>query len=181
MKTNESGRSMIEMLGVLAIIGVLSIGGIAGYSKAMGKHRVNKTIDQITQIVSSTRSLFYGHKSYAALDDSTADLVKKGHLFPDELGTGTGTNPFGGNVTIKSTKKTSTDSKNKAFSITYTLIPEEACIDLITQDWGSGARSGFVSIKVGSKTFESSPVSLINATDNAACNGQNNTITWSFY
>ena len=26
--TNESGRSMVEMLGVLAIIGVLSIGGI---------------------------------------------------------------------------------------------------------------------------------------------------------
>ena len=34
---NEKGRSMIEMLGVLAIIGVLSVGGIAGYSKAMMK------------------------------------------------------------------------------------------------------------------------------------------------
>ena len=33
----SSGRSMIEMLGVLAIIGVLSVGGIAGYSKAMQK------------------------------------------------------------------------------------------------------------------------------------------------
>ena len=32
---NFFGRSMIEMLGVLAIIGVLSVGGIAGYSKAM--------------------------------------------------------------------------------------------------------------------------------------------------
>ena len=30
MKKNESGRSMVEMLGVLAIIGVLSVGGIAG-------------------------------------------------------------------------------------------------------------------------------------------------------
>ena len=28
---NQNGRSMIEMLGVLAIIGVLSVGGIAGY------------------------------------------------------------------------------------------------------------------------------------------------------
>ena len=37
MRVNESGRSMIEMLGVLAIIGVLSVGGIAGYSKAMNK------------------------------------------------------------------------------------------------------------------------------------------------
>ena len=38
---------MVEMLGVLAIIGVLSIGGIAGYSKAMEKHKLNKTIDEI--------------------------------------------------------------------------------------------------------------------------------------
>lgn len=35
MNFNQSGRSMIEMLGVLAIIAVLSVGGIAGYSKAM--------------------------------------------------------------------------------------------------------------------------------------------------
>ena len=35
MKNNQFGRSMIEMLGVLAIIGVLSVGGIFGYSKAM--------------------------------------------------------------------------------------------------------------------------------------------------
>ena len=44
MIKNENGRSMIEMLGVLAIIGVLSVGGIAGYSKAMMKYKVNKTI-----------------------------------------------------------------------------------------------------------------------------------------
>ncbi len=39
---NQKGRSMIEMLGVLAIVGILSVGGIAGYSKAMTKYRINK-------------------------------------------------------------------------------------------------------------------------------------------
>ena len=39
---NESGRSMVEMLGVLAIIGVLSIGGIAGYTMAMNHYRANE-------------------------------------------------------------------------------------------------------------------------------------------
>ena len=34
-KNEQSGRSMVEMLGVLAIIGVLSVGGIAGYSKVV--------------------------------------------------------------------------------------------------------------------------------------------------
>ena len=45
MKKLESGRSMVEMLGVLAIIGVLSVGGIAGYSLGMRKHRANGVAD----------------------------------------------------------------------------------------------------------------------------------------
>lgn len=47
-----SGRSMIEMLGVLAIIGVLSVGGIAGYSKAMQKWRTNKIIADYNMLIS---------------------------------------------------------------------------------------------------------------------------------
>ena len=45
----QSGRSMIEMLGVLAIVGVLSIGGIVGYDYAINKHRANETIKDLTQ------------------------------------------------------------------------------------------------------------------------------------
>ncbi len=44
-KTQESGRSMVEMLGVLAIIGVLSVGGIAGYTMAMNRYRANEVVD----------------------------------------------------------------------------------------------------------------------------------------
>ena len=47
MFQNQSGRSMVEMLGVLAIIGVLSIGGIAGYRYAMNKYRANEIINEI--------------------------------------------------------------------------------------------------------------------------------------
>ena len=50
------GRSMVEMLGVLAIIGVLSVGAIAGYSKAMRKYRLNKQAEQINSILNSTLS-----------------------------------------------------------------------------------------------------------------------------
>ena len=47
----QYGRSMIEMLGVLAIIGVLSVGGIAGYSKAMEKWKVNKAMEDYSDII----------------------------------------------------------------------------------------------------------------------------------
>ena len=48
---SQYGRSMIEMLGVLAIIGVLSVGGIAGYSKAMEQFRINKAISEYSMLI----------------------------------------------------------------------------------------------------------------------------------
>ena len=46
----QCGRSMIEMLGVLAIIGVLSVGGIAGYSKAMEMYKINRQRVQLSEL-----------------------------------------------------------------------------------------------------------------------------------
>ncbi len=50
-KVMQCGRSMIEMLGVLAIIGVLSVGGIAGYSKAMEKWKADKAINEYSYLI----------------------------------------------------------------------------------------------------------------------------------
>ena len=43
----DSGRSMVEMLGTLAIIGVLSVGGIAAYSYGMDKYRANTIMNDV--------------------------------------------------------------------------------------------------------------------------------------
>ena len=48
-----AGRSMVEMLGVLAIIGVLSVGAISGYSKAMMKYRLNKQAEQLNTVINA--------------------------------------------------------------------------------------------------------------------------------
>ncbi|MDD3669360.1 MAG: hypothetical protein PHX68_03705 [Alphaproteobacteria bacterium] len=44
-KRTESGRSMVEILGILAIVAVLTIGGILGYGYAVGYYRENETLD----------------------------------------------------------------------------------------------------------------------------------------
>ncbi len=46
-KGDESGRSMVEMLGVLAIMGVLAIGGITGYRYAMDKYNANEILNEV--------------------------------------------------------------------------------------------------------------------------------------
>ena len=48
---------MIEMLGVLAIIAVLTVGGIAGYSKAMKKYQANKVVGEIIQVLANIKEL----------------------------------------------------------------------------------------------------------------------------
>ena len=44
---SQSGRSMIEMLGVLAIIAILSIGGIVGYKLAMNYYQADQIANEI--------------------------------------------------------------------------------------------------------------------------------------
>ena len=50
MKNNENGRSMIEMLGVLAIIGVLSVGGITAFGTMFNRYKINETQIQANAI-----------------------------------------------------------------------------------------------------------------------------------
>ncbi len=57
---NESGRSMVEMLGTLAIMGLLSVGGISGYTTAMNNHKANEAINdakRLAMMISSQRML----------------------------------------------------------------------------------------------------------------------------
>ena len=84
-QTNPIGRSMIEMLGVLAIIGVLSVGGIAGYSKAMEKYKINKTIEQFNYLIQGmlehTDSL--RDKSNSSRQYGLVDVVQALNLVPE--------------------------------------------------------------------------------------------------
>ena len=69
----QGGKSMIEMLGVLAIIAVLTVGGIAGYSKAMKKYQANKVVGEIIQVLVKLKELSENNHWYDIihLDEET--------------------------------------------------------------------------------------------------------------
>ena len=50
---SQKGRSMVEMLGVLAVIGVLSVGGVYGYGVAMKKHKANELLHQASMLATT--------------------------------------------------------------------------------------------------------------------------------
>ena len=143
MKKNEkkiqNGRSMIEMLGVLAVIGVLSVGGIAGYSKAMMNYRINKTIEQISISASNIRA-FISRQRKGSLNNT---ILKKANLVPEEMWIDSGdvskglSNVFGGTYGISAQTGISDAGVpcGRGIWISLNLIPEEACIALVTHDW----------------------------------------------
>ncbi len=82
-KNAETGRSMVEILGVLAIIGVLSIGGIYGYTFAMDKYRANDIVYEV-----NLRATDVWHKyQEQPLPDPSEDGTDFDE-FPDMTGTG---------------------------------------------------------------------------------------------
>ena len=84
----QSGRSMVEMLGVLAIIGVLSIGAIAGYSKAMMKYKLNKQAEQLNTVINAVARNIHGFDNLKGSDEAsqyiTSYFIKMGE-FPKEM------------------------------------------------------------------------------------------------
>ena len=84
MMKSENGRSMVEMLGVLAIIGVLSVGAIAGYSKAMTKYKLNKQAEQISWLLNA----MYRYKDLLGQNqpwESFVPYLKKLGEIPQEM------------------------------------------------------------------------------------------------
>lgn len=134
---------MIEMLGVLAIIGVLSVGGLAGYSKMMSQYRINASLEQVAMIASKLSAYGSGANSYDGLTNATA--LKLGAPVTE-------TNPFGGEIEIKPSMITQNGTDTQAYVITFGSLSEEACIVLGSSSWGNVRNSSFIGLGVGSSS-----------------------------
>ena len=184
-KSEQSGRSMVEMLGVLAIIGVLSVGGIAGYSKAMAKFKLTKAMDQVSTTVTNIRTLYSGQPNYDGLTTEVA--IQMGAVGAEMLNGSATTsasiayNAFNGAVTIASA------DSGRTFTVKFEGLGKEACVALATADWGSGSGSGLVSVttgptaKSGTTAAGSLPLKLADAAAGCSDMGDENSVEWKYY
>ena len=152
MRCCEKGRSMIEMLGVLAIVGVLSVGGIAGYATAMNKLRSQKTSEQLNEIVMNIRNLYINQNDYNGLSHQLliqTGMAPASTINPvdpnDNL-----VNAFGGNFILFESKDQ--DGNMKAFEIYATGLDKKTCVIMSTLDWGIDPTSGFMALYIGTQT-----------------------------
>ncbi len=86
-KTNQAGRSMLEMLGVLAIVGILSVGGIFGYNKAVRMYKINKLSEEFTFVMNNlllNKDIFASQKKKTSNNISLnlSNILKQAQMLP---------------------------------------------------------------------------------------------------
>jgi prepilin-type N-terminal cleavage/methylation domain-containing protein len=137
MLNQQSGRSMIEMLGVLAIIGVLSVGALEGYQMAITNHKANKAVGEIQEIIDKVREAYENEKDYSSLDDAVAINIG---LRPDD-----GKNVLDRNLYVRNR----TGYAYPAFQIIYYIKSETICEKILLSQWINDlGREGLIRIAV---------------------------------
>ncbi len=83
----ENGRSMVEMLGVLAIIGVLSVGAMSGYAKAMLKYKLNKQAESLNMLFTNAFQILRELDNTSSSNSPVhfAEIMYKLNLVPDGI------------------------------------------------------------------------------------------------
>lgn len=145
-KIDNIGRSMVEMIGVLAIVGVLSIGGIAGYVTASRNLRISNLKDEISTIVANVRSAFFAAENYGSLSNIT--LINAG-LIPDWMIDDDRTHIHNKNKGLVLIAPADYEYKeNGGFILVFNGLNATACRELAISDWGSDIATGFIALSI---------------------------------
>ena len=159
IKSNQNGRSMIEMLGVLAIIGVLSVGGIVGYSKAMDKYKTNQVLNGVTHTINNIKTLFMAQNNVKGLN--TKEAYDAG-VIPDEFkpdnanlaALSSVVHSYGGTVKVVATTVDGDETSDETtyYAIKIEGLPRNVAMEIATQYWGDSGDLVSVNLNDGNQS-----------------------------
>ena len=116
----ESGRSMIEMVGVLAIMGIITAGAFVLISTALNTQKRSRVTDDVTAIVSGVRTLLGEYDDFSNIDNSTIFAAMSM----------SNKNPYGG------TYEVATDATNpRQFVVSINGLSKADCQGLSMKAW----------------------------------------------
>lgn len=71
-KSNQYGRSILEILFTLMIVGLLSVIGILAFPKMLEKYRQQRILEEVISIANNIRSVYLQTTGYPGLNNQTA-------------------------------------------------------------------------------------------------------------
>ena len=116
----ESGRSMIEMLGVLAIMGIITVGAFSLLRLAMNSQKKSQVTEDVVTIVTQVRQLLGGYDDFSNIDSS---------MIFGAIGV-SNKNPYGGAYTVSVNP-----SNAREFIVGIDGLPMADCEYLVTKAW----------------------------------------------
>ena len=120
----ESGRSMVEMVGVLSVMGLITAGAFVLVGNGQRSQKISRTDDEVANIAANVRTLFAESSDFSKLP-STLD---KGTKLLTALSLPTST-PFGGTYSVTSGKDKTT------FVVVISDLSETNCKVLENRGW----------------------------------------------
>ncbi len=145
-KCMQNGRSMIEMLGVLAIIGILTVGGFNLVMKAQTHQKINEVTDNLTTLARKVRVVA---RDYTGAAGSLNSYVDTGRAFPDSLKYDKDSKVFTDRNDITYDIRYISEGGAILFVIGVSGLTTEMCMNMVNANYGNKATSGFVGMSVG--------------------------------
>ena len=116
----ESGRSMIEMVGVLAIMGMLTATAFALISLGINRQKQSRVTDDVVTIVSGVRTLLGDYDDFSNIDNSTIFAAMSV----------SNKNPYGGTYELSVNR-----ANPRQFVVSINGLSKSDCEALITKAW----------------------------------------------
>ena len=199
MNTDERGSSLIEVMGLLAIAGMIAVSLMGGISMVTARVKITQAQNQITRIVKSMTTQFASDMPKMTADKSAKMLFEAGVYQSSDViagsGSYTGTNVYGGAMTLEGGPEDA--DGNPYFALTYEDLPATVCSDLLQANFGDDPSSGLRSVSVFNSDNNASTVFEWDQPDAdthpehklipdagesfEACSSKKNNITWTFY
>ena len=173
---SECGRSMIEVIGVLAIIGVISVALAKTIMSVYDKYKISRVTQQITELKKNISNRYVANGDYSIIDIS--EMLTENIVPADMKNSGTVEHSFGGAVTIFGDTDT--------YSVTFPRLTQQACVELALMNWVFSGDSDLFRLKINDTEFNwpivnSAGAQLpVTASDAMTACSDNATITWTF-
>ena len=131
LKKQQSGRSMIEMVGVLAVMGLITAAAFVLINSALSSQRLSRVDDDVSGIVNGVRLLYNAQADFTGVGEDTLYLLGYGTPANGTEAAKPYQNPYGGSYDLAAVT-------GRKFTITITGLGQKTCTVLKSRNWPAG-------------------------------------------
>lgn len=162
MRTAQNGNSMVEMMGVIALIAILSISTIKLIGTATSRYKLNVVVEQIRELHKNISSYYSTKGAYPAFTNTVIKELIKEKVIPSGIVTGEAAlhNVFRGEIKLDAVNSimqggvATPVTDNIYFQVAFNGLSKSACVELGMMNWMFNGSSDLVNLKINDSVYQ---------------------------